>query len=121
MNPRLAIAIVCLAIAGYILGYWSEAFGANFVDENTPKHFVASSVIGLGTAVATQGIDNPTLRRTTALSLCMVPGVAKELMDDTVSGEDLFWDAAGCIVGLAVFDGVNLVAGRDRIALVGRF
>lgn len=45
MNIKLAIAIVTLAIAGYILGvFGSDAFGAT--DDRSALHFGASFAIG---------------------------------------------------------------------------
>lgn len=121
MNPRLAIAIVCLAIAGYILGFWSEAFGESFYDSRTPMHFGASAGIGFMTGVATQKIDDQTTRRATAIGVCMIPGAIKEETDAEVSGADLFWDLAGCGAGVMLFEGVNVLITDKSISVAGRW
>lgn len=35
-----------------------------------------------------------------AVAYAMIPGVAKELLDDRFSGKDLVWDLAGAIAGV---------------------
>lgn len=123
MNPRLAIAIVCLAIAGYILGFWSDAFGEDAWDSRSPLHLGASAAIGAGVDLALLGTDVPAAhRRVIAGVSCMAVGLGKEYIYDAApSGADVMWDGVGCLLGIGLVEGVNIIAAPHGAALAGRW
>ena len=114
---KLVIALICFIVASLIVVEMSHAE----VDSNSALHFGGSAAIGFMAGVATQRMEDPTTRRLTAISVCMVPGVAKELTDYEASLADLGFDLLGCWVGYEAFDGVNVYLTGNGVAVAGRW
>lgn len=79
-----------------------SAFSCQAIERDKKLHLAASTAISGVSMVVTEGDWK------TSLVTCGSVGLGKELLDEVIyggfSGEDLAYDTAGCLLGIAVGD-----------------
>ena len=129
MNAKLAIAIVCLAIAGCIIVFFcGEAFGMDFTtDERSLLHVGVGAAGGavVDTLLYQTTKDIPRWGRIGLATLAVaVPAAVKEyVLDGTPDAGDLFYGVASALAGAAAADygleWAGYVYAQDDAVMVG--